>query len=630
MPSILKKTDSAIVAAEKELANIFKISRDTKRTLANTLEPWNRVAIILAEVRSQSSLLSAVHPDKKMRDDADKATQKISAIYSKFYLRPDIYQAIKSVSPEELGVEARRFREKELLDFKLSGIEKSSAVRAEIKRLIKRSVKLGQDFDRNIKDDIRYVLHKPEDLAGLPEDYIKAHPIDRNGNIKITTTYPDHFPLMKYAMKDETRKKHSFEFLNRGWPKNDKIFLELLRIRQKLAVLIGYRNWADYVTADKMAQSSKTVNNFLEKVAALAESRARKDYDVLLAQRQKDDPKATEINSWQYGYYENLVLKEKVGFDAQAARKYFPFLKAKDGVLKMTAKLFGLSYHRVKKATWHKDVEVYDVFRGKKCIGRFYLDLHSREGKFSHAACFDVQQGIHEKQLPEAALICNFSRGLMEHDEVVTFFHEFGHLIHFILAGDQKWIRFSGTATEWDFVEAPSQMLEAWAWDYETLRQFARDEKSKKSIDKKLVTQMRKADRFGRGIGLRQQVFYAMLSLRYHTEKFSKSSDLIELVKREQKKYHLFRFFPGTHFYANFGHLKDYSAMYYTYLWSRSIAQDLFSRFEKEGMYGARATRDYVNFILAPGGTKDAEVLVRNFLGRQWNLKAFERWINES
>jgi len=291
--------------------------------------------------------------------------------------------------------------------------------------------------------------------------------------------------------------------------------------------------------------------------------------------------------------------------------------------------LFGLSYRRVSSSTWHPDVETFDVYRGKKLIGRFHLDLHPRKGKYGHAACFDIRPGIRRIQLPEASLVCNFSKGLMTHSEVTTFFHEFGHLIHHILAGDQSWFRFNGFGTEWDFVEAPSQMLEAWALDYKTLKRFARHHKSGKPIPESLVKEMQKADKFGRGIWVRRQTFYSALSLRYHQEADPKHANLFNIMQRVEKKYDIQKYPRGMHFYASFGHLNEYSAMYYTYLWSRAIAQDILSPFKKKGMYNREVARRYVEEILAPGGSRAAKQLIHNFLKRNWNLSAFRQWLEK-
>jgi thimet oligopeptidase len=270
--------------------------------------------------------------------------------------------------------------------------------------------------------------------------------------------------------------------------------------------------------------------------------------------------------------------------------------------------------------------------RGTEKLGRIYLDMHPREGKYKHAAQFPLKDGVRGAQLPEGVLVCNFpdpksgGDALMEHDDVVTMFHEFGHLMHHVLGGHQKWITQSGVATEWDFVEAPSQMFEEWAWRHDTLARFARHAKTGEVIPEALVEKMRRADKFGLGTATVQQIFYAAISLSFHRADPEGLDQLAE-VQRLQKQYTPFKYVSGTRFHASFGHLVGYSAMYYTYQWSLVIAKDLLTPFEKKGLMAKDVTLAYRDKVLAPGGSRDAAELVRNFLGRDYDFAAYERYL---
>jgi thimet oligopeptidase len=226
-------------------------------------------------------------------------------------------------------------------------------------------------------------------------------------------------------------------------------------------------------------------------------------------------------------------------------------------------------------------------------------------------------------QLPEAVLVCNFPRGLMEHDQVVTLFHEFGHLLHHVLGGDQEWVRFSGVATEWDFVEAPSQMLEEWAWDHAVLATFATDE-SGTPVPAELVERMRTAEEFGKGYYARTQMFYAALSYQVHRDV---PEDITALARELQRRYDLFEPLPNSHFHASFGHLGGYTSAYYTYMWSLVIAKDLFSAFDPGNLFDPTVAGRYRDRVLAAGGSRDAGDLVADFLGRPYGFEAFERWL---
>ena len=235
--------------------------------------------------------------------------------------------------------------------------------------------------------------------------------------------------------------------------------------------------------------------------------------------------------------------------------------------------------------------------------------------------------------MPEAALICNLpggqpgDPGLMTHDDVVTFFHEFGHLVHALVSGRHQWIGISGISTEQDFVEAPSQMLEEWTWDPATLATFARHYETNQPIPEALVKQMRRASEFGKALNVRQQMVYARLSLSIY-DREPKAVDTTAMVKEIVSKYTPYPFVEGTHFQTSFGHLDGYSAVYYTYMWSLIIAKDLFSQFDRANLLAPTVARKYRDTILAPGGSKPAAALVRAFLGRPFAFEPWEKWLN--
>ncbi len=382
-----------------------------------------------------------------------------------------------------------------------------------------------------------------------------------------------------------------------------------------------------------MIKSAKNASDFIEKVAAAAAKRAKKDYAELLTFKRRKTPDAKEVADYEKSYFSNRVKKQNYAFDTQEVRPYFPYVKVEKGLLDITSEIYGIEYRPVATEVWHPSIKALDVVRNDKPIGRIYLDMHPRDGKYKHAAQFTKQSGVSGTQLPEGVLVCNFpdpSEGdaLMEHTQVVTMFHEFGHLMHHILGGNRKWIDQSGVATEWDFVEAPSQMFEEWAWSHETLKRFAKHVKTGEVIPKSTVERMRKADKFGIGVSTRQQMFYASISLGFHNRD-PNGLEMGKEVKRLQAKYTPFPFVEGTKFHASFGHLEGYSAIYYTYMWSLVIAKDLLTPFEKHGLMNQEWNRRYRDIVLTAGGSKDAADLVKEFLGREYNFKAFERYLTE-
>jgi len=259
--------------------------------------------------------------------------------------------------------------------------------------------------------------------------------------------------------------------------------------------------------------------------------------------------------------------------------------------------------------------------------------MHPRKDKYNHAAEFPIRSGVTGRQIPEASLICNLpggepgDPGLMTHDDVETFFHEFGHLVHALVSGRHAWIGISGISTEQDFVEAPSQMLEEWTWDPKTLQTFAKHFETNEPIPAALVTRMRRASEFGKALTVRQQMVYARLSLSIY-DRDPKNVDTTAMVKELMNKYTRTPYVEGTHFQTSFGHLDGYSAVYYTYMWSLVIAKDMFSQFDRNDLLAPAVAAKYRASVLAPGGSKPAAILVADFLGRPFDDKAWENWLN--
>jgi thimet oligopeptidase len=397
--------------------------------------------------------------------------------------------------------------------------------------------------------------------------------------------------------------------------------------------VLGYPSWAAYVTEDKMIGSADAASEFIEKIARAAEARMKRDHAQLLARKRKDAPAAERVEPWDSAYLQERVKAEQYGFDSQSVRPYLEYGRVKQGLLDVTGRLFGISYRRADAPVWHPEVEAYDVVEDGRLLGRVFLDMHPRDGKYKHYAQFTLSSGQRGVRLPEGVLVCNFPRpspdapALMEHGDVKTFFHEFGHLLHHVLGGHTRWAAHSGVATEWDFVEAPSQMLEEWVWDPGVLATFARHVDKGEPIPAELVRRMKAADEYGKGLMVRQQMFYAATSLELH-RRDPDGLDTSALVAELQERYTPFRHVEGTYFQESFGHLDGYSAIYYTYMWSLVIAKDLFVPFRRAGLMDPAVARRYRTAILEAGGTKPAAELVKDFLGRPHDFEAYEQWLN--
>ena len=371
-----------------------------------------------------------------------------------------------------------------------------------------------------------------------------------------------------------------------------------------------------------MIGSGAAIPTFLQGLDEASAAAAAAEYDELLTRLQADEPDADAVSIADFWYLLGALKREKFDVDAQIVRSYFPFERVLEGVLQTTGRLLGLEYVPADVATWHDDVRSYDVIEDGAVIGRIHLDLHPRDGKYSHAACFPLVPGIVGRSLPEGVLLCNFSRGLLEHDQVLTFFHEFGHLVHYILSGRSEWARFSGIQTEWDFVEAPSQLLEEWAWDADVLASFSSGPDGA-PIPADLVERMRAADAFGRALEVRRQLGHANVSYHLHVDR---PEDLQAATEHWYALSSPVRPLAGRHTYAGFGHLTGYGACYYTYQWSLVIARDLLTRFGDDLM-NERTAQIYRTEILEAGATRDAADMVESFLGRPYSFDAYRAWL---
>ncbi|MGH2633990.1 MAG: M3 family metallopeptidase, partial [Tepidiformaceae bacterium] len=435
------------------------------------------------------------------------------------------------------------------------------------------------------------------------------------------------------AESQELRKELFEKDQCKGGEENVRRLEEAIGLRNAVATALGYDSWAAYQVETRMAKSRGAVDSFLadlrEKVAAKAEL----DIEALRAAARERTGQA-DVNIWDMRFYHNQLMKTRYAVDDFEVAQYFPLEACIEGLFEVTQKLLGVRYEPVVNAPrWHGEVQVFDVYDrdGTEPLARFHMDLFPRPNKYGHAAAFtlrrgrDLDDGTYQK--PVSAIVANFTKptatqpSLLRHSELVTFFHEFGHILHQTLTRAHR-ARFSGTATERDFVEAPSQMLEHWCWDPDVLNRFARHHETGEPLPPALLNAMVAAKNLSSGLFTQRQLFFASLDFAYHSPGFSGDTTA------EVERLHgitSFPYTPGTHFQSGFGHLFGYDAGYYGYLWSHVFGDDMFTRFEGAGLLDAGTGADYRAAILERGGSVDGGDMVRAFLGREPNNEAFLR-----
>ncbi|RKG54077.1 peptidase M3 [Corallococcus sp. AB011P] len=628
-----RASEEALARARDGIARLKTLPASTPPK--EVLEVFDESSAALDDAAARASVVRHTHPEAALREAAEASEQAIENLANDIRMDRGVYDVLARVDLSNEDAATRKWMEKVLRDFRRAGVDRDDATRAKVKALQEELVRIGQEFSRNISQDTRKVSLPPSALDGLPEDYVRAHAPGEDGQVRISTDYPDLVPFLTYARDGKAREELWRANRQRGYPANVNVLQSLVQKRHELATLLGYPHWAAYATEDKMVRTADAAGTFIRKIADASEERMKRDYAVLLERKRKDDPNADKVNPWDSGHLDDRVKAEQYAFDSQTVRPYFEYTRVKQGVLDLTARLFGVTYKPVKDVpVWHTDVEVYDVYEGTTLKGRFFLDMHPRADKYKHAAQFTLTSGKSGRRLPEGALICNFPKpgtepALMQHGDVETFFHEFGHLLHHIFGGHTRWAGLSGVRTEWDFVEAPSQMLEEWARDVTCLQTFAKHYQTGEALPAELVERMLAADEFGKGLFVRQQMFYAALSLELY-RRDPKDLDATALVRELQGQYIPFPYLEGTYFHLTFGHLDGYSSNYYTYMWSLVIAKDLFTVFQTKGLLNPEPAQAYRRAVLEPGGSDDAARLVNHFLGRDYDFRAYEAWLNKA
>src|SRR6266404_403111 len=555
-----KTVNDRLAAAQSAIGTIIAVKG--ARSIDNSLAPFDEALTQINSANYLAGLMQQVHPDASFRDRATEMVRKASAAQTALSLNHEVYQALVGLDVSKADPATRYYVKRQLLEFRLAGVDKDEATRAQLKKLNDELTEEQSMFDRNISDDQKKVEVKdPKELDGLPQDYIDRHKPGTDGKIYITTNYPDALPALKFSKSDDLRRRLFEAFQTRAYPKNKDVLESMMKTRYQIATLLGYASWADYNAADKMISTGGNISDFIQKIDSAARPIAKREFGMLLAEKQNADHSAKDVGDYEVSYLRELVRRSQFNFDSQAVRPYLPFNEVRKGILDTASTLFHVTLRQEENVpAWDPSVETWDVIDNGKTIGQFYLDMHPRPGKFSHAEMAPVLDGIRGKQMPEAILVCNFpvptanDPGLMEYGDVVTFFHEFGHLMHWILGGQQQWAGISGITMEGDFVEAPSQMLEEWMRSPQVLASFARHYKTGEPIPAELVTRMNRASAFGRGMWASQQNAYTAISYDVYKTK-PENVDLDAVTAANQKKYTPFTPLPGTHLYSAFGHL---------------------------------------------------------------------------
>ncbi|MEF3279417.1 MAG: Zn-dependent oligopeptidase [Elusimicrobiota bacterium] len=627
--------DKSIAKFEEKIKMIVGL-KESERNFKNTVVAFENALADFSQEVNIPVFLAYVSPDPEIRNIAQEVELKISQYSVEIFTREDIFNAIYSYSKnikETLNETDRRLLDKFLFEFKQNGLFGDEKTRKKIKKLLKKLVEIEIEFQKNLRETRDFIEVDENELKGLGENFISRLKKSESGKYIITTDYPEYIPFMENAEDDDARKRLEIVFNNRCYPKNVELMEEAIKLRQKIAKALGYPSFADYILEDRMAKNSSNVFDFLNKVYAEVKKKGKKDLRMLCKiRKQKTGVDNKIIYNWQWRYYSNILKKEKYQIDHEKVSEYFPLERVITGMFNIFEKVFSVKFEPKEMDKWHKDVRTYEVKDlGGNIIAYFYFDLFPRDGKYKHAACFSLVKGRElddgKYLTPASAIVANFTPpssdrpSLLKFSEVVTLFHEFGHVTHNIFTRS-KYAKFSGTSVSRDFVEVPSQMLENWGYYGEVIKAISSHYRTNEPLDDSTIQKIIRSKNATSGIFYLRQLFFAFLDMIYHTRKGK--VDTTKIYEKLMKKIFLIPMTEGTHPQASFGHLMGgYESGYYSYLWSEVISCDFFEEFKKNGIFNAETGKRYIDFVLSKGGSIDEEKLVKNFLGRDISFEPF-------
>ncbi|MGZ5087288.1 MAG: M3 family metallopeptidase [Usitatibacter sp.] len=582
---------------------------------------WNRLAIQMEDVLNPVYLASSVSPDKATRDAAEPCLQKFTTLGADLFQNEALFARVSAAKPA--NAHQAKLKKDLVEGFEDSGVALAPGERARAKAIFEKIEELRQSFDRNIRDDPTRVTFTPAEMEGMPEAYLKARTRDATGNYVLGLDYPSYFPFMQGARNEEARRRYYMAKLNEGGEQNLDSLYEIFKLRQELAALYGLPSYAHYALRRRMVQTPEVVTRFLSDVKSAVGELEKNEVEELRARKAKDlgTPLVdTKIDRWDIPYYSEKVRRERFDIDQEKLRKYFPTDKAVDYTLLVSQRLYGVKFREVKVPAWHEDVRYFDVLDAKtgRFLSGFYLDLFPREGKFKHAAAFPIRGASRlERRTPLAALVTNFNREGLDHDELQTLMHEFGHVLHNVLSR-VDYDPQAGTSVKGDFVEAPSQMFEEWARREQPLALFREVCPGCPQLTHDEIGRLEAARRYGQGIRYARQWLYASFDMALATDPRPPLA-----VWKELEAATPLGFVEGTSFPSSFSHIANqYGAGYYGYMWSEVLALDMLTPF-KPDMLDPKVGRRYLDTILAQGGQVEEMAMVRSFLGRAPSSDAF-------
>ncbi len=642
----MEKTAKAYIDHKKKVYAEIKSIKKNERTFLNTLYALERCDDIFESFFSKMGILSEVSTKKEIRDGAHRVITESTNQLIDIEHDKDMYRSVQEYYEGNFKKEKKLLRKEDIKlveetyrEYKRLGFDLPEAKQKKLRILLKKVSSLSIAFRKNINDYQDYILCTKEELSGLPDRFIEGLSKHTDGRYIVSLQYPHIGPFMTEAHNRTKRKELGNKNLQKGGVKNLKIIEQLVTLRHTIATILGYAHHVDFKTENRMAKSAKTVLSFQESLLTKIAPRAKKDIAML-----RDHAKSlsiTKLEHYDIGYIATHLKKKLYDVDGEKTRVYFPLDHVRDEMFSLFGTLFSITIQEIQIPLWHKDVRMYQVNdKNRSLIGYFAMDMFPREGKFGHAAMFDIvvpHELSYKKDVyvaPLSCMVCNFPvptkkvPSLLSIGEVETLFHEFGHLLHMTLSKARIESQ-SGANVAWDFVETPSQIMENWVWDEKVMSRLSKHYETGKKIPQEMIEKSIKGKKFQNAYHYTKQIMFGKLDLDLHT---GKVRDARRAWRDMHKKYfNLDLPEKETLFPAGFGHLVGYDAGYYSYLWALVYACDAFESFKTQGnknlMKNTTIGMKWRRLVLEKGSSENEIDLVTNFLGRKPNQKAFLREI---
>src|SRR6266481_1624506 len=614
--------DAAIAEANRQLETIAQVDRKSA-TFENTVRALNDVYAKILQTGHRVGVLEQALPDPKMRSAGLDATQKIDEFLVGIDYRKDVYRSIKAyldTNPHLEGQDARLV-EFAVRSYRRAGLTLPDEKQQKIEALRKQLASIQAHYLVNANNAAAPLKFTKDELEGVSDDFLKQAKTGENEYTVDANVPPQYIYAMTSCNKEETRKRLCIAHDTRAKEKNLPLATQAIEIRARLAELLGYGSWADYQEEVKMAKTGKAALDFEEHLKTALEPKYQAETAELKKAKASVPGAITpDAKLWDWYFTSALLQKQKYNIDSEALRVYFPFDRVLDGMFKVYEHIFQVEIRPVDApAVYQDDVKLYAVLdqQSREPLGMFYLDLFPRPGKYKR---------------PVVDLICNFppassdKPSLASQQDVVTIFHEFGHAMHAILT-TVNYVQFSGFNVPGDFVEAPSQMLEYFAWDKKVLDSFAGDYRDpSKKIPAEMLAKLKEADLATKACAYRRQLSFGLLDLLVHQPLTAAQKADLNGYANSILNDVFFPSDPSTAMLASFGHLFDgYDAGYYGYAWADAIAADMASVFQSapDGFLDAAVGRRLREEIYAVGDSRDITISVEKFLGRKHSTGPF-------